>query len=277
MIKLSINNQDIYLEKNNKFVVTNSNNYLKFIKAISSINNKEISSEEIEVNGLKLTDKNTLVIDFSSITSYCQMVYGTSRIKDEYIRLKLENYEDRDKKQIVLNNEILKILNSNYKGLFNEDINVDLDKIVKQYVEVRINSEKEFFKILKYIIEKSAIKQYILIYSKALIEDLKINKYIEEIDNEKIVNIEICTENSTITQDDTITFVQEMFYQISGNELYKLIQFQNDIENEKIEKYFLKSIKYKEDDSMEEINVKKQLNKICKNRFKLIDFKDFKI
>ena len=277
MIKLSINNQDIYLEKNNKFVVTNSNNYLKFIKAISSINNKEISSEEIEVNGLKLTDKNTLVIDFSSITSYCQMVYGTSRIKDEYIRLKLENYEDRDKKQIVLNNEILKILNSNYKGLFNEDINVDLDKIVKQYVEVRINSEKEFFKILKYIIEKSAIKQYILIYSKALIEDLKIEKYIEEIDNEKIVNIEICTENSTITQDDTITFVQEMFYQISGNELYKLIQFQNDIENEKIEKYFLKSIKYKEDDSMEEINVKKQLNKICKNRFKLIDFKDFKI
>ena len=277
MIKLSINNQEIYLEKNNKFVVTNSNNYLKFIKAISSINNKEISSEEIEVNGLKLTDKNTLVIDFSSITSYCQMVYGTSRITDEYIRLKLENYEDRDKKQIVLNNEILKILNSNYKGLFNEDINVDLDKIVKQYIEVRINSEKEFFKILKYIIEKSAIKQYIFIYSKALIEDLKINKYIEEIDNEKIVNIEICTENSTITQDDTITFVQEMFYQISGNELYKLIQFQNDIENEKIEKYFLKSIKYKEDDSMEEINVKKQLNKICKNRFKLIDFKDFKI
>lgn len=277
MIKLSINNQEIYLEKNNKFVVINSNNYLKFIKAISSINNKEISSEEIEVNGLKLTDKNTLVIDFSSITSYCQMVYGTSRIKDEYIRLKLENYEDRDKKQIVLNNEILKILNSNYKGLFNEDINVDLDKIVKQYIEVRINSEKEFFKILKYIIEKSAIKQYIFIYSKALIEDLKINKYIEEIDNEKIVNIEICTENSTITQDDTITFVQEMFYQISGNELYKLIQFQNDIENEKIEKYFLKSIKYKEDDSMEEINVKKQLNKICKNRFKLIDFKDFKI
>lgn len=277
MIKLSINNQEIYLEKNNKFVVINSNNYLKFIKAISSINNKEISSEEIEVNGLKLTDKNTLVIDFSSITSYCQMVYGTSRIKDEYIRLKLENYEDRDKKQIVLNNEILKILNSNYKGLFNEDINVDLDKIVKQYIEVRINSEKEFFKILKYIIEKSAIKQYIFIYSKALIEDLKINKYIEEIDNEKIVNIEICTENSTITQDDTITFVQEMFYQISGNELYKLIQFQNDIENEKIEKYFLKSIKYKEDDSMEEINVKKQLNKICKNRFKLIGFKDFKI
>ena len=277
MIKLSINNQEIYLEKNNKFVVTNSNNYLKFIKAISSINNKEISSEEIEVNGLKLTDKNTLVIDFSSITSYCQIVYGTSRIKDEYIRLKLENYEDRDKKQIVLNNEILKILNSNYRGLFNEDINVDLDKIVKQYIEVRINSEKEFFKILKYIIEKSAIKQYIFIYSKALIEDLKINKYIEEIDNEKIVNIEICTDNSTITQDDTITFVQEMFYQISGNELYKLIQFQNDIENEKIEKYFLKSIKYKEDDSMEEINVKKQLNKICKNRFKLIDFKDFKI
>lgn len=277
MVKLGINNQEVYLDKNNKFVVTDSNNYLKFIKAMSSVNNKEINSEDIEVNGLKLTDKNSLVIDFSSITSYCQMVYGTSRIKDEYVKLKLENYEDRDKKQIVLNSEILKILNSNYKGLFNEDINVDLDKIVKQYVEVRINSEKEFFKILKYIIEKSLIKQYILIYSKALIEDLKIEKYIEEIDNDKMVYIEICTDNSTIKKEDTITFVQEMFYQISGSELYKLIQFQNEIENEKIEKYFFKAIKYKEDDNMEENNVKKQLNKICKDRFKLIDFKDFKI
>lgn len=277
MVKLSINNQEIYLDKNNKFVVTDSNNYLKFIKAMSSVNNKEINSEDIEVNGLKLTDKNTLVIDFSSITSYCQMVYGTSRIKDEYVKLKLENYEDRDKKQIALNSEILKILNSNYKGLFNEDINVDLDKIVKQYVEVRINSEKDFFKILKYIIEKSSIKQYILIYSKALIEDLKIEKYIEEIDNDKMVNIEICTDNSNIKKEDTITFVQEMFYQISGSELYKLIQFQNEIENEKIEKYFFDAIKYKEDDNMEENNVKKQLNNICKDRFKLIDFKDFKI
>lgn len=277
MLKLNINNQDIYLEKHNKFVITDSKNYMKFIKTLLSINNKEISPEYIEVNGMQLTDRNTLVIDFSSIYSFCNTAYGTNRIKDEYVKLKLENYEDRDKKQIILNNEILKILNTNYKGLFNEDINVDLDKIVKQYVDVRINSEKEFFKILNYIIENSSIKQYILIYSRELIQELKIEKYIENISNEKVINIELCSTNSKIGRKDIITFVQEMFYQISGNELYKLIQFQNEISDENIEKYFFKSIKLKEDDDMEKKKIKKKLNKICKERFKLIEFKDFKI
>ena len=76
MIKLNILNQELFLEQLNKFVILDRSTYLNFVKAIISINNKDINKEKIDVNGLVLNDKNTMIIDFSSISSYCNTIYG---------------------------------------------------------------------------------------------------------------------------------------------------------------------------------------------------------
>ena len=110
MIKLSILSQELFLEQLNKFVILDRNSYLNFIKVLISVNNKELESYKIDVNGLVLNDKNTMVIDFSSISSYCSTIYGNNKLKDEYIKTKIENYSERDKEQIILNHEINRIL-----------------------------------------------------------------------------------------------------------------------------------------------------------------------
>lgn len=275
MIKLNILNQELFLEQLNKFVILDRATYLNFVKAIISINNKDINKAKIDVNGLVLNDKNTMIIDFSSISSYCNTIYGNIKLKDEYIKTKLENYNDRDIKQSILNNEIVKILNSNYKGLYDTDFTIDIDKIIKQYTSIQINTDYDFFKILKYVIEKSSIKQYIIIYSKNIIDDFKIKKYIDNITYENVIKIELCSEKSIISKSDNITFVKDMFYQISGSELYNLIKFHNkEINDEDIEKYFITSINNEGVDKMNENKIIK-LKKICNERLNILNLKGF--
>lgn len=275
MIKLNILNQELFLEQLNKFVILDRFTYLNFVKAIISINNKDINKAKIDVNGLVLNDKNTMIIDFSSISSYCNTIYGNVKLKDEYIKTKLENYNDRDIKQCILNNEIVKILNSNYKGLYDTDFTIDIDKIIRQYTNIQINTEYDFFKILKYVIEKSSIKQYIIIYSKNIVDDFKIKKYIDNITYQNAIKIELCSEKSIISKSDNITFVKDMFYQISGSELYNLIKFHNkEINDEDIEKYFITSINNEGVDKMNENKIIK-LKKICNERLNILNLKGF--
>lgn len=275
MIKLNILNQELFLEQLNKFVILDRSTYLNFVKAIISINNKDINKAKIDVNGLVLNDKNTMIIDFSSISSYCNTIYGNVKLKDEYIKTKLENYNDRDIKQCILNNEIVKILNSNYKGLYDTDFTIDIDKIIRQYTNIQINTEYDFFKILKYVIEKSSIKQYIIIYSKNIVDDFKIKKYIDNITYQNAIKIELCSEKSIISKSDNITFVKDMFYQISGSELYNLIKFHNkEINDEDIEKYFITSINNEGVDKMNENKIIK-LKKICNERLNILNLKGF--
>ena len=227
MYKLCILNQELFLEQFNKFIVLDRKNYLDFIKTLTSIDNKE-SKVKISINGSELNDKNTIILDFSSIYSYCNTIYYNKILKDEYIKLKLENYVDRDRKQLLINEEISKIIDSNYKGLYEEDFIVDIDKIVKLYTKIIIKDEQDFFKILKYVIEYSSIKQYIIIYSKNILQDLKIQSYIDNISDNKVIKIELCSEESKICKNDNITVVKELFYQISGSELYNLIKLKNE-------------------------------------------------
>lgn len=274
MIKLNILNQELFLEQLNKFVILDRKNYLNFIKALISINNKELESCKIDVNGLVLNDKNTMIIDFSSISSYCTTIYGNDRLKDEYIKTKIENYDDRDVKQTILNDEINKILNSNYKGLYEQEFSIDIEKLVKQYTTIRVNTESDFFKILKYVIEKSAIKQYIIIYSKDIVDEFKIGKYIDDINSESVIKIELCSNNSIISLNDSVTFIKEMFYQISGSELYNLIKFHNnELSDKDIERYFIASIKKEGVDKMND-KVEK-LRKICNECLNILDLKGF--
>lgn len=274
MIKLNILNQELFLEQLNKFVILDRRNYLNFIKALISINNKELESCKIDVNGLVLNDKNTMIIDFSSISSYCTTIYGNDRLKDEYIKTKIENYDDRDVKQTILNDEINKILNSNYKGLYEQEFSIDIEKLVKQYTTIKVNTESDFFKILKYVIEKSAIKQYIIIYSKDIVNEFKIEKYIDDINSESVIKIELCSNNSKIYLNDSVTFIKEMFYQISGSELYNLIKFHNnELSDKDIEKYFIASIKKEGVDKMND-KVEK-LRKICNECLNILDLKGF--
>ncbi len=274
MIKLSILSQELFLEQLNKFVILDRNSYLNFIKVLISVNNKELESYKIDVNGLVLNDKNTMVIDFSSISSYCSTIYGNNKLKDEYIKTKIENYSERDKEQIILNHEINRILNSNYKGLYNTEFNIDIEKLVKQYTTIQIRTENDFFKILKYVIENSNLKQYIIIYSKNIVDDFKIAKYIDSISSNNVIKIELCSNNSEITKNDNVTFVKEMFYQISGSELYNLIKFHNkELDEKDIEKYFITSIRK---EGVGKMNDKiEKLEKICNECLKILDLKGF--
>ena len=68
MYKLCILNQELFLEQFNKFIVLDRKNYLDFIKTLTSIDNKE-SKVKISINGSELNDKNTIILDFSSIYS----------------------------------------------------------------------------------------------------------------------------------------------------------------------------------------------------------------
>lgn len=114
MNRVNVLNQELFLEQFNKFIVLDRKSYLDFIRVLTSINNKE-SKEKISINGMELNEKNTMILDFSSIYSYCNTIYYNKILKDEYIKLKLENYIDRDKKQLLITEEINKIINSNYK------------------------------------------------------------------------------------------------------------------------------------------------------------------
>ena len=274
MNRVNVLNQDLFLEQFNKFIVLDRKSYLDFIRVLTSINNKE-SKEKISINGMELNEKNTMILDFSSIYSYCNTVYYNKILKDEYIKLKLENYIDRDKKQLLITEEINKIINSNYKGLYEEDFIVDIDKIVKLYTNITITGEKDFFKILKYVIEYSSIKQYIIIYSKTLLQDFNIQGYIDNINDNKVIKIELCSEKSKICKNDNITFVKELFYQISGSELYNLIKLKNvDIKDRDIEKLFMSSLNYKGDDNMKK-NKLIRLKKICNERLNILNLKEF--
>ena len=274
MNRVNVLNQELFLEQFNKFIVLDRKSYLDFIRVLTSINNKE-SKEKISINGMELNEKNTMILDFSSIYSYCNTVYYNKILKDEYIKLKLENYIDRDKKQLLITEEINKIINSNYKGLYEEDFIVDIDKIVKLYTNITIKGEKDFFKILKYVIEYSSIKQYIIIYSKTLLQDFNIQGYIDNINDNKVIKIELCSEKSKICKNDNITFVKELFYQISGSELYNLIKLKNvDIKDRDIENLFMSSLNYKGDDNMKK-NKLIRLKKICNERLNILNLKEF--
>ena len=274
MNRVNVLNQELFLEQFNKFIVLDRKSYLDFIRVLTSINNKE-SKEKISINGMELNEKNTMILDFSSIYSYCNTVYYNKILKDEYIKLKIENYIDRDKKQLLIKEEINKIINSNYKGLYEEDFIVDIDKIVKLYTNITIKGEKDFFKILKYVIEYSSIKQYIIIYSKTLLQDFNIQGYIDNINDNKVIKIELCSEKSKICKNDNITFVKELFYQISGSELYNLIKLKNvDIKDKDIENLFMSSLNYKGDDDMKK-NKLIRLKKICNERLNILNLKEF--
>ena len=137
------------------------------------------------------------------------------------------------------------------------------------------NLEKDFFKILKYVIEYSSIKQYIIIYSKNILQDLKIQSYIDNISDNKVIKIELCSEESKICKNDNITFVKELFYQISGSELYNLIKLKNeDIKDREIENFFISSLNFKGVDNMKNNKIVR-LNKICNERLKILNLKDF--
>lgn len=274
MNRVNVLNQELFLEQFNKFIVLDRKSYLDFIRVLTSINNKE-SKEKISINGMELNEKNTMILDFSSIYSYCNTVYYNKILKDEYIKLKLENYIDRDKKQLLITEEINKIINSNYKGLYEEDFIVDIDKIVKLYTNITITGEKDFFKILKYVIKYSSIKQYIIIYSKTLLQDFNIQGYIDNINDNKVIKIELCSEESKICKNDNITFVKELFYQISGSELYSLIKLKNvDIKDRDIENLFMSSLNYKGDDTMKKDKIIR-LKKICNERLNILNLKEF--
>lgn len=276
MYIINLPKEELFLENKNKFIILDMNNYIKMYKYFLSINNRELEQFDLKINGMQLNNKNTMFIDFTSISSYFNTVFVDSKIKDEFIKCKLENYEDRDKEQEKFTLMLNKILRDNYKELYEENFNIDLDKMIKQYLKIKIESIKDFFKILNYIIDKSNIKQYILLYSKEIVERFDIEKLIKNISNEKVIKIEICSNNSKIEKDNNITFINEVCYQVTGNELYDMIKNNYKLEDKDIEKYFFTALSKSEDDTMNEEIILK-IKQICKDELKLISYNKFEL
>lgn len=106
-------------------------------------------------------------------------------------------------------------------------------------------------------------------------QDFNIQGYIDNINDNKVIKIELCSEESKICKNDNITFVKELFYQISGSELYSLIKLKNvDIKDRDIENLFMSSLNYKGDDTMKKDKIIR-LKKICNERLNILNLKEF--
>lgn len=78
MYYLKYNKEKIFLEKNNKIILINYDSYFEFMKQIKLINDNK-NENNVELNGSKITNKNTLIIDISSITSCTQLFNNDNR------------------------------------------------------------------------------------------------------------------------------------------------------------------------------------------------------
>lgn len=261
MFCVNILSQEVFFEKDNKFIVLDYEKYLEFLKNILYLNNN------VTINGLKLNDKNSLVIDFTSITSLCNLISEESKISTEYLKTKIDNYDILEsEKRIVDNiNELLQQIKLN-----NIACELDIRKILKQSLKLDIRDKNELIDMIEYIIKKSNIKQFIILYSNKILKAFKLTEKIEKLkENDNVLEIEICTDDTKISKNDNITIVSDMLYQVSGNDLFNIIK-ENDetISDEDIENYLLFSLFGKRVDNVDNKVIKK-IFYICKERLNL--------
>lgn len=155
---LKYNNENFYVTNINRIILTKYNKYYDFMKELLKINNSK--NIKIEFNGLILNSKNTLIIDFSSITTAIKVLDNESRIIDEYIKSKLEKDIIFIEQEKILNDTINKILNQTYGGLKKENIEIDILKLIKSNTNLSIDNADDFLEMLNEILKNERIKKY---------------------------------------------------------------------------------------------------------------------
>lgn len=220
MFYLKYRNENYFIVKNNKIIITSYEKYYEFLKEIFKIN--ESKDTNIEFNALKLNTKNTLIVDLSSIASATKIFDSENRIINEYIKASLENYNIDYEKENTINLTINEIMKNLYKELQTEDIEIDILKLIKSHTNFSINNNEDFLVVLNEIVKSEDLKNIFIIYKKGILDFFKLNE-LEYIKNEKIILFEICDSNSKFKDDDNILFFDKDIYQITYNNLVDLI------------------------------------------------------
>lgn len=220
MFYLKYRNENFFIVKNNKIIITSYEQYYEFLKEILKIN--ESKDTNIELNGLKLNAKNTLIVDLYSIASATKIFNSENRLISEYIKTSLENYNIDYEKENSINLSINEIMKNLYKEVQIEEVEIDILKLVKSHTNFCINTNEDFFGVINEIVKSEDLKNIFVIYKKSILDFLKLNE-LEYIKSDKILLFEICDSNSKFKDDDNILFFDKDIYQITYNNLVDLI------------------------------------------------------
>lgn len=264
MYFLKFDNENIFVESKNKIILTNYNSYFKFMNQILKINDNK-NEFSIELNGLKLTNKNTLIIDFTSISSIVKIFNNNNnRIIDEYINIQLDNILIESKEEEIINNTINKILNRLYSEIKNDDAEIDLFKILKSQSNIQIKNSNDLLKIINSIIKSDNIKQIIVLYKNSLLNHFKFQE-IKTINNDKLILFEICDKESSLEVNNNILIFDDEIFQITYNDFMELIckKINNySIENKELYEYLINKILFYSINKKEVDIMKKHINEI---------------
>ena len=195
MYYLNYDNENIFLEQNNKIILINYIKFYYFMKKLKEMN-------KVELNGLRLTTKNTLIIDLTSISSLINIFNGNNNIVDSYTKIKLNDLVINQEDDYALKNIINKYLASIFECKF-EDIDIDYIKLFKVYSNLEIEDEKIFFKMIDSIISS--------------------DEFEEKINDKKVILFEICDKESKLEINDNILIFDKEITQLRVDELYDMI------------------------------------------------------
>ena len=124
MYILKYDNENIFLERKNKIILTDYSKFYYFMKNLKQVDN-------MELNGLKLNNKNTLVVDISSISSLISIFNNNNQIINSYIKAKLDKLILEEDDDDILKNIITKYLKEAFGDYWNYEIDLDYLKLLK--------------------------------------------------------------------------------------------------------------------------------------------------
>lgn len=216
---LKYDNQNLFLEKFNKIILTEYCQFYEFMKNIKGI---EDGKSKVEYNNLKLTNKNTIVIDLSSISSLVMMLSDNNKLTEEYIKLNLEKLIFSQDDEEELNNIVKQYLIKMFGNRQTFNVEIDYLKILKNNSNIKIQDKEDFINMINFILDSDTIKQIFVIYKKSILNELKMGE-IEYIENDKMCFFEICDKESHIDFEDNILIFDKEITQLRADDFYDLI------------------------------------------------------
>lgn len=216
---LKYKNENLFLERVNKIILTEYSQFYMFMKKLKEV---EKGITNIEYNNLKLTNKNTLIIDLSSISSLINEFSNDSKLIGEYIKLKFKKMIFLQTDEEILNNIMNQYLLKMFGNKQAKNIEIDYLKLLKNYSNIELKTQDDFVDIIKFVLDSDYIKNVIVIYKKSILNEFKLQE-IEYIQSDKMCLFEICNKESRIDIEDNILFFDKEITQIRASDFFDLI------------------------------------------------------
>ena len=216
---LKFENENLFIEKKNKIILTEYNMFFKFMKYLYGI---EQGNLQVEYNGLILNNKNTLIIDLSSITSLTLIFSNENRIIDEYTKYNLEKLNISLEDETIMNETIKKYAKELFNNLCCEEFEINWTKLLKSYSQIIIKNSSDLIKVISSILENDNLKELIILYKRSILKEFKLYE-IEEFVNDKVHLFEICDKESYLEINDNILIFDKEITQIRVDDFLDLI------------------------------------------------------